>query len=758
MDSGTEQGDGTQILPAFATGTIITHYRVIERIGSGGMGEVYLAEDTTLARRVALKFLLPAYATDDHLKARFTREARATAALNHPNVVTIHEVSEYQGRPFLAMEYVGDRSLRDLIRDGECTLEMTIDFASRIADALRAAHNTSIVHRDVKPANVLLTPSGQPKLVDFGLAAIRGTEALTRIGTTLGTVGYMSPEQARGGEVDHRTDIWALGVVLYEMLTGRLPFTAEHDQAVIYAILNERPPPASDLRPDVPASLHHLVDRMLQKEPSRRPPDTEAVMAELEVVRQQVTPRSSQLTTAEKPPSIAVLPFVDMSPQKDQEHFCDGMTEELINGLTRLRGFRVASRTSAFQFKGKDCDIGEIGARLRVDTVLEGSVRKAGNRLRITAQLVNIADGYHLWSQKYDREMEDIFAIQDEIALTIVERLQVKLLEGEESGLTGRATEDLEAYSLYLKGRFFWNRRTPESLERALDCFQQAIERDPQYAHPYAGLADCHIILMAFGPRAGRQVLSRARVAAEKALELDETLSEAHTSLAFVREWDWDWAGAEAEYRRAIELNPGYPTAHQWYGWYLSVIRRHEEGIAEGRQALELDPISPIVGTALGGMYTLARRFDEAIALLRKVLEMEPGFPAALHALARTYLEMERYPEAMAQLHKSLALFPEDALLKAYTGCVYAGLGETEQAREILDELKSDWGTKHFNGAGMARLCMALGKGDEALEWFARAIEEKDYGVMDERLSAAFDGLRSDPRFRDLLRLMHLDR
>jgi serine/threonine-protein kinase len=385
-------------------------------------------------------------------------------------------------------------------------------------------------------------------------------------------------------------------------------------------------------------------------------------------------------------------------------------------------------------------------------------VRKAGNRLRVTAQLVNVADGYHLWSQKYDREMEDIFAIQDEISLTIVERLKVKLLEGEKSGLTGRATEDLEAYNLYLKGRFFWNKRTPESLERAMDCFQQAIERDPQYAHPYAGLADCHIILMMFGPRAGRQVAAKARAAAEKALELDETLSEAHTPLAVVRELDWDWAGAEAEYRRAIELNPCYATAHQWYGMYLSVVRRHEEGIGEGRRALELDPISPIVGTALGGIYSLARRFDEAIEQLQKVLEMEPDFPAALHTLAGTYLEMERYPEAMTHLHKSMALFPGDASLKAYTGCAYAGLGETEHAREILDELKSDWGTKHFNAAGIARLYMALGKGDEALEWFARAVEEKEYRVVDERLSSAFDGLRSDPRFRELMRTMHLDR
>lgn len=759
MNADLPRNDETQILGALAKGAAVTHYRVIEKIGAGGMGDVYLAEDIALNRRVALKFLHLVYASNNDLKARFRREAQATAALNHPNVVIIHEVNEYKGQPFFAMEYVGGGTLRDLIKSGECNPEQAFDLALHVSAGLQAAHAAGIIHRDIKPSNILITHTGQPKLVDFGLAAIRGADALTKMGTTMGTIAYMSPEQARSGEVDQRADIWALGVVLYEMLAGQLPFPGQHDQAMIYSILNQEPQPSRSLETSVPAPLRHLILKMMQKEPHDRPRDMAAVIADLESIRPHISPTTSLagMTRETRPPSIAVLPFVDMSPQKDQEYFCDGMAEELINGLTKLEGFRVASRTSAFQFKSKDCDISEIGARLKVQTVLEGSVRKAGNRLRITAQLVNVADGYHLWSQKYDRDMEDIFAIQDEIAFAIVDTLKVKLLQDERVEMIGRPTGDLEAYNLYLRGRYFWNKRTKKGLEKGLKCFEQAIERDPQYAPAYAGLADSYLILLAFGSCASKQPLARARAAAERALALDETLAEAHTSLAHVRELEWDWSAAEAEYRRAIELNPGYATAHQWYGIYLAAVGRHAESIARGRRAQELDPVSPIVGVALGAMFSLAGQYDQAIRQLLTVLEMDPNFAAAHTNLGEAYLSKGNYAEAREEFRKAIALSPGDLSHIGPLGWAHAALGERDKALKILTELKEQCEKNRLPAHQVAALYAALGDKDQAFRWLEKSIGEKDYAVVFLKMDPQFSALRSDSRFQDLLKRIHLE-
>ncbi|MFH1866430.1 MAG: protein kinase, partial [Candidatus Eisenbacteria bacterium] len=452
-------------------GKTLSHYRILEKLGEGGMGVVYRADDTKLERHVALKFLSPCILGTDTEKTRFVQEAKAAAALNHPNICTVHEIDEAEGQIFIAMECVEGQSLKARIESGLPTIEEALAIATQIAEGLTEAHAKGIVHRDIKPANVVVTPQGRAKIMDFGLARSSAAAQLTVTGTTVGTIAYLSPEQARGETVDHRTDIWSLGVVLYEMITGLRPFRGNRDQAVIYSILNDEPNPLSVARPEVPIELENVMSRMLAKNPASRYPSAEEVLADLNRLRKDPEAATSTMPASarRRRPSIAVLPFLDMSPQRDGEYFCEGMAEELINALTHIGGLKVSARTSSFQFKGPGHDVRKIGRDLGVETVLEGSVRKAGSRLRITAQLINAADGCHLWSEKFDRDMEDIFAIQDEISLAIVDQLRVGFLGDEKAQLVKRPNASPEAYNLYLRGRWFWNKRTHEDLTKAIE-------------------------------------------------------------------------------------------------------------------------------------------------------------------------------------------------------------------------------------------------------------------------------------------------
>ncbi len=710
-------------------GQTISHYKILQKLGEGGMGVVYKAEDTKLKRTVALKFLSPQAVGTEEDKNRFIHEAQAAAALNHPNICTVYEIDEYEDQSFIAMEYVEGESLKAKIKSGPLQIDEAVEIAVEIAEGLEEAHSKGIIHRDIKSANIMLTTAGRVKVMDFGLAKSSGRTQLTQAGTTVGTVAYMSPEQGRGDPVGFQTDIWSLGIVLYEMLTGELPFKADYEQATIYLIMNEETPSIRSRRSDVPRKLEQIIEKALKKDIGERYASAEDLRKDLESLLETRRPRTTEreASAKESKPSIAVLPFRDMSSQRDQEYFCEGIAEELINALVKLKDLRVAARTSAFQFKEHDSDIKTIGHKLEVKTVLEGSIRKAGNRLRITAQLINIEDGFHIWSEKYDRELDDIFAIQDEISLAIVKKLKVKLLGEERSALVKRHTINQEAHNLYLKGLYFWNRRHEGGMKRAMECFRQAIDKDPGYALAHVGVADTYNITGMFGYLPPKEAFPKAIAAAKKALEIDDTLGEAHASLGFAKTfYEWDWSAAESEFIRAIELSPNYATAHEWYGLYLTVTGRFDEGINEAEKARDLDPLSLIINAIVGLLYYFARRYEESIANQKKTLELDPNFLIANGWIVMAYAEngmCDRAIRIMSQVEASAAEHP---FTLGYFGYYYGACGQARDALRILDILNELAKTRYVSPMHQAHTLIGLGRIDEAFDYFEKAYVERD--------------------------------
>jgi serine/threonine protein kinase/tetratricopeptide (TPR) repeat protein len=749
-------------------GKSISHYRIVEKLGEGGMGVVYKAQDTKLKRTVALKFLTPQALGGEEEKTRFIQEAQAAAAFNHPYIATIFEIDEVEGDTFIAMEYLDGQSLREKIKAGPLKVDEALEIAIQVAEGLQEAHDKGITHRDIKSGNIMITSKGQAKIMDFGLAKLAGAVQLAKAGTTMGTAAYMSPEQASGKEVDHRTDIWSLGVVLYEMLTGQLPFKSEYEQAVIYSILNEEPKPMSGLRRGVPMELERIMNKALAKKPDERYQHIKNMLIDLSMLRKKLESKTlKEKVSATKPqPSIAVLPFTNLSADSEQEYFCDGMAEEIINALTHVEDLRVVARTSAFAFKGKDEDIREIGRKLNVEALLEGSVRKAGSRVCITAQLVNVADGYHLWSEKYDRNIgalccpEDIFVIQDEISLAIVDNLKVKLLGKEKAKLMKRHTEDLDAYSLYLKGRYFWNRRTEESLRKAVQYFEQALERDSGYALAYAGLADSYVLLAEYGFLPPNDVFPKAKAAVTKALEIEETLTEAHTSLAYIKTLsDWDWMGAEKEFRQAIEFNPSYTTAHQWYGEHLTMKGQYTEAIAELKRAQELDPLSLIIGVVSAvTLFCGTRQYDQVIEKCQKVLEMDPNFGGAFNVLGMVYREKAMYEEAIEAFQKARIFDEGNTWVTAEIGHAYAVSGNRSEAQKVLDQLEQLSKRRYVPPDNIALVYLGLGKKNLTFEYLEKACEDRCVGMSWLKADPIFDSLRSDPRFIKLLKKVGLEK
>ena len=737
-------------------GKTISHYRIIEKLGEGGMGVVYKAEDLSLDRPVALKFLSPRAMGTEEDQERFVHEAKAAASLNHPNICTIYEIANADGKTFIAMEYVEGENLHVRMKSAPLPLDEALAIAADIGRGLGAAHERGIVHRDIKPANIVVTPTRAVKIMDFGLARVAGGEQLTRPGTTLGTVSYMSPEQARGDDVDGRTDIWSLGVVLYEMLTGNRPFVGDRDMAVIYSILNEEPRPPIDLCPDMPETLETILKKALAKDRDTRYASALGFAGDVFAVRGALETGSPTVvlpSTAARPrtqPSVAVLPFANLSADPAQEYFCDGMAEEIINSLAQLDKLRVVARTSSFAFKGKNEDIREMGRQLGVETLLEGSVRRAGNRLRVTTQLINVADGYHLWSERFDREMEDVFAIQDEISLAVTDALKLRLLGEEKKKVVKRHTENFKAYRAYLKGRYHWFIRSSSDIEKAIEYLKEAVAIDPEYALAYAGLADCYGVLPIYRPVAPEEIYPEAKAAAMKALELDDSLAEAHAALACIMSnYEWDWAGAEQEIRQAIELNPGYATAYQWAAEGLIALGRFDEAVEVMNKARELDPLSIFMNARVGMAFYYARRYDEARAILETTLEVDPSFAQARYFLSLVYSMEKRYEEA-------IEMIPEESF-RAWVAVLHALNGDTDKAHKVMNDVLSR-GSASYNWPSVrASFCFALGDLDGCFEWLEKAVEEKDPRLQNMLRSPFTDSLRDDPRFNAILEKMGLE-
>jgi len=742
-------------------GKTISHYKILEKLGEGGMGIVYKAQDTKLDRIVALKFLPKHLLCDQEAKNRFEQEAKAASALNHPNITTIYEIDEKEGECFIAMEYIEGKSLKELLKEKSFSLKEVLEIAIQTGEGLNAAHKKGIVHRDIKSDNIMLTNEGLAKIMDFGLAKLKGATKLTTMGLTLGTLAYMSPEQAQGIEVDYRSDIFSFGVVLYEMITGQLPFKGEHTAAIIYSILNETPEPLARYKTNIPEGLQRIVDKALEKNREVRYQNMDDLRIDLRKLSKELelTISKEQSYTKKIQPSIAVLPFTNLSADREQEYFCDGMAEEIINALTQLEGLRVVARTSSFSFRGKEIDVREIGRQLNIENLLEGSVRKAGNRVRITAQLINVADGYHLWSDKYDRNIEDIFAIQDEISLAIVDRLKVKLLKEEKAKLVKRFTENQEAYNLYLKGRYFWNRRYEGGLQKGIEFFQQAIEKDPLYALAYVGMADCYILLGHFGWLPPKEAYPRARTAAEKALEIDDKLAEAHTSMGWIRTfYDWDWVGAEEEFKRALNLNPNYATGYEWYAVSLAPMERLDEASILLKRALELDPLSLMISTVVGlGLYW-ARQYDEALDQYRRTLEMDPNFSLAYLFQGFNFVGKEMWKEAIASLKRFVALSMNSPIGIGHLGLAYALSGQTDEALKMLDQLNELSIKRYVSSLYKALIYGGLGKKDQAFEYLDKAYDERESWMATLKTAPFMDNLRSDLRFTVLLKKIRFEK
>ena len=749
--------------------TFAGRYQIIEELGKGGMGKVYRVIDKRLNEEVALKLIKPEIASDKKIVERFGNELKLARKIVHKNIARMFDLNEEKDTHYITMEYVRGEDLKRLIRKiGQLSAGQAIPIAKQVCEGLAEAHRLGVVHRDLKPQNIMVDEEGNARIMDFGIARSLKARGITGAGVIIGTPEYMSPEQVEGKEVDKHSDIYSLGVILYEMVTGQVPFKGETAFSIAFKHKSEIPKDPKEFNAQIPEDLSRVILRCMEKDEEKRYQTVEVLFSELSKIEKGI-PTAEKIIAKEKPEtetingaewenSIAVLPFADLSPHKDQEYFCDGMAEELINALTKIEKLQVASRTSAFQFKEKGYDIHEIGKKLKVKSVLEGSVRKAGNRLRITAQLINVEDGYHLWSEKYDRDLEDIFAIQDEISLAIIDKLKVKLLREEKAKLIKRHTDNLEAYNLYLKGLYFWNRRHEGDLKRAIDYFQQAIKKDPLYAFPYIGIADTFNLLGHFGFLPPGEAFPKAKAAAKKALEIDDTLGEAHTSLGWISTmYDWDWLSAENEYKLAIKLNPNYATAHEWYALFLAGMERFDEAIAEMKRAQALDPLSLMINAVAGVAFYFARQYDKAIEQYQKTIEMNPSFSFAHLWLGMAYLEKAKYEEAVASLQKGAAAGGDMTYALGYLGMGYGLSGQKDEAIKILDKLKKISKEKYVSPSHIGFIYFGLGEKSQFFKYFNKACSEREPQCFYSKAIPHFDGLRSDPRFKALLKKMNLE-
>jgi serine/threonine protein kinase/Flp pilus assembly protein TadD len=811
------------------TNSTLSHYRVISKLGVGGMGEVYLAEDTKLDRKVALKILPPQFAEDKDRMNRFVREAKSASALNHPNIITIHEIGESEGIHFIALEFIDGTTLHDYVKNNPLQLKNVLEIAIQIASALDEAHSAGIVHRDIKPDNVMVRANGLVKILDFGIAKLAEAPALNRSldtdedaatalkrqstspGMIIGTADYMSPEQAKGKEVDARTDIFSFGVVLYELTASGRPFDGETPIEKLGAILHKE---AKPLPEEVPAEIKRIIHKCLRKERDQRYQTIKDLLIDLKDVKQElelqkkleqtVAPdqveRGTQILTpttldeiarsttnqtaaqsagrryatvaaaillvlivafvgyrystssSNQIQSIAVMPFENESGNQDVEYLSDGMTETLIKSLANLPNLNVKPRSLVFRYKGKNTDLKTISKELNVQAILNGRVSQRADQLTLTLELVDTEKESVIWSEQYQRKISDLVALQSEIARDVSSKLKSKLSGAEETRITQAATRDPEAYQAYLKGRYYWNRRTSENIKKAIEQFKFATDRDPNYALAFVGLADCYAVLAEYSGLQTTETAPQARNYAERAIALDPQLAEPHATLGIVHRQMWQWAEAEKEYRRAIELNPNYATTYHWYSILLKDMGRNDEAATLIKRAHEIDPLSSVISVNVAEMYMLQKNLDASIETCLKIMELDPSFAAAYEAMGVSKVLKGQNLQATEAVEKAAELSKRAAVTLSYVGYVYAAVGKRSEAATVIKELEEKYARKEAIGIDLAMVYGALGEKDKAFEWLERDFQTRNGKLGSIRWTITFDPIRDDPRFKDLLK------
>jgi serine/threonine protein kinase/Tfp pilus assembly protein PilF len=789
------------------TGSIFAgRYQIIEELGKGGMGKVYKAIDIKLNEKIALKLIKPEISSDEKVIKRFSNELKIARKIGHRNVGRMFELMEDDGTHFITMEYVPGQDLKGLIRQSApLGIARAITIAQQTCEGLSEAHSLGVVHRDLKPSNIMIDEDGNARIMDFGIARSAKEKGITGAGVIIGTPEYMSPEQVDGKEADQRSDIYSLGVVIYEMLTGKLPFEGDTPLSIAVQHRSDKPEDPKKLNRMIPDDLNQAILKCMEKAKGERYQAIEELSAALDRIQQgipstETTMRkrkpatSKEITvsfsakrlllpaillivlvivglflwhpwsqkvapsTSSEKPSVAVLPFEDFSRQKDQEYLCLGIASELINRLNKIQDLWVPARGSSFSFRGSEASIQQIGDSLNVQSVLMGTLQKDGNKIRISVELIDVAGNNIIWSDTYERNEGDIFDLQDDVTLAIVEKLKVNLLGEESAALVKRYTENVEAYNLYLKGRHFWNERTEEGFEQTIRYLRDAIEKDPSYALAYAGIADTYNILGWYSHLSPFEAFPKAKVAALKALEIDDDLAEAHASLAAYFLWhEWDWISAEREFKRSIELNPGYATAHHWYADCLTVMRRSDEAITEMKRAQELDPLSLIINTDLAKEYLYARQYDQAINQCEKTLELNPNFYRVYKYFGQAYVQTSQLEEAIQVFQNAKDLSKGHPAVLAWLGYVYGLSGRIIEAQGLFEELENISKQQYVSPIYYSFVHIGLGDIDRAFIWLEKAYDERSSWLIYIHRSPIYESLHTDDRYNALLRKMNLE-